>query len=377
MQRALSAGGLWILGLLVSGEPSLGSDNRYLPTSNTGEIIHHSHYVLSYSERHEQAEWVAYELTASETLGGVARTDNFRADPFVAGGSATLGDYRGTGYDRGHLAPAGDMGFSSAAMAESFLLSNVSPQEASFNRGLWKKLEAQVRAWAASAGDLYVVTGPVLSGVRRSIGSNRVTVPRGFFKALLDDNPATPRAIAFMMPNEKSRAPLSTFALEVSALEATVGIDFFPGLPDSLEHALESRLDLTLWAFSEDATKTTESVQCSGVTSRRMRCKNRTRYSSGFCHVHQHQVGTSPVYTDESVDTSRQCQAPTKAGRRCRNRTRRSSGHCHVHSSASPGSGSAVSKRPFSVSCGAPTKSGGRCKRKTKNASGRCYQHGG
>jgi len=84
----------------------------YLPTSTTGQVIHHSHYTLSYSEKHEQAEWVAYKLTAGEVNGS----------------------YKGSGYDRGHLAPAGDMSFSHTAMGESFYLSNMSPQEAGFKK---------------------------------------------------------------------------------------------------------------------------------------------------------------------------------------------------------------------------------------------------
>ena len=133
--------------LLLTGLNIHSQEIDYLPTSTTGQIIEHTHYTLSYSEQHEQAEWVAYELTASEVNGSYDRTDNFRRDPEVETGSASLADFKGSGYDRGHLAPAGDMSFSLTAMSESFYLSNMTPQETGFNRGIWRQLESQVRDW--------------------------------------------------------------------------------------------------------------------------------------------------------------------------------------------------------------------------------------
>src|SRR6056297_2800745 len=160
----------------------------FLPTSTTGQVVEHTHYTLSYDEQHEQAEWVAYELTASEVNGSYDRTDNFRKDPKVSTGSASLSDFKGSGYDRGHLAPAGDMSFSYTAMSESFYLSNMSPQEASFNRGIWRQLESQVRDWAQNNGSVYVVTGGILDGSYQDIGPNDVTVPSDYYKVILDYN---------------------------------------------------------------------------------------------------------------------------------------------------------------------------------------------
>ena len=106
---------------------------------------------------------VAYELTAQEVQGIVSRSDDFRADPEIITGSAALVDYRGSGYDRGHLAPAADMKWSEEAMSESFYMSNMSPQAPGFNRGIWKSLESRVRSWAVENGTVYVVTGGILS----------------------------------------------------------------------------------------------------------------------------------------------------------------------------------------------------------------------
>ncbi|GAH82191.1 unnamed protein product, partial [marine sediment metagenome] len=127
------------------------------------DIIRHTAYTLKYKEKYEQAEWVLYKLTAERVKGSYKRTNDFRPDPMVKTGSATLSDYKGSGYDRGHLAPAGDMKWSTTAMSESFYMSNMSPQNPGFNRGIWKKLEGQVRTWATDNEEIYIVTGPVLS----------------------------------------------------------------------------------------------------------------------------------------------------------------------------------------------------------------------
>ena len=124
-------------------------DDAYLPLSDSKlQVRHTTGFILAYSERHEQAAWVAYELTAGEVTGDVGRTDNFRSDGSITTGSASLSDYKGSGYDRGHLAPAGDMKWSRSAMSQSFFLSNMSPQLPAFNRGIWRSLESAVRGWA-------------------------------------------------------------------------------------------------------------------------------------------------------------------------------------------------------------------------------------
>lgn len=113
--------------------------------SSSNQIIKHVAYTLKYNEIYEQADWVIYLLTAEEVKGTILRSDNFRTDTKVKTGSASLTDYRGSGYDRGHLAPAGDMKWSKTAMSESFYMSNMSPQKPGFNRGIWRSLESLVR----------------------------------------------------------------------------------------------------------------------------------------------------------------------------------------------------------------------------------------
>ena len=231
---------------------------NYLPTSTTHQIVQHTHFTLSYSEADEQAEWVAYRLTRDELRNVAEREDNFREDPKVLSGSASPDDYRRSGYDRGHLAPAGDMGFSEEAMSESFYMSNISPQDRAFNRGIWRTLEGQTRDWAAENGSLYVVTGGVLAEKIEVIGrKNKVTVPKYFYKILLDlGEPGLDgsdiKAMAFLLPNEGSDASLSEFVISIDSLESRTGIDFFPALPDDLEAKLESSVSLNGWRFNEN-----------------------------------------------------------------------------------------------------------------------------
>ena len=126
-------------------------------TSNH-QIIEHSAYILQYNEKYEHAEWVIYLLTQDRVADSFERTDNFRPDPKVITGSASLADYKGSGYDRGHLAPAADMKWSENVMSESFFMSNMSPQKPGFNRGIWKSLESIVRTWAIENNEIYIVT---------------------------------------------------------------------------------------------------------------------------------------------------------------------------------------------------------------------------
>jgi endonuclease G len=186
-----------------SGDTSkyVGKDLELPAVKKSEQVIRHAGYSFVYNETYEQAAWVAYELTEKETVKQYDRTDKFIPDPAVSTGSATDADYSGSGYDRGHLAPAADMGWSSTTMAESFYFSNMSPQVPGFNRGIWKRLEEQVRSWAIEYDTVYVVTGPVLKGNMGSIGPNKVAVPNYYYKVILDMHSKPHQAIGFVMEN--------------------------------------------------------------------------------------------------------------------------------------------------------------------------------
>ena len=230
------------------------STKDYLPTSTTNQIIKHQFYTMSYSEEHEQPEWVAYELKREQfQRKGVGRSDNFRPDPKVKTKSASPSDYKRSGYDRGHLVPAGDMNFDKRAMSETFYMSNMSPQIRNFNGGIWRELEENTRDWAKKYKHLYVVSGPVLTvSTIDEIGRNQVSVPRTYFKVLLDLTPPETKAIGFIMDNKVSDKHLSNFAVTVDEVETLTGIDFFHNLlsPEE-EERLESQTEVGRWKFSD------------------------------------------------------------------------------------------------------------------------------
>lgn len=211
-------------------------------------IIERPYYTLRYNEDHEQAMWVTYKLSADSLKQEKSkRKDNFRKDPRVRTGSAELSDYKGNGYDRGHLAPAADFSYDEFALSQTFYMSNMSPQAPSFNRGVWKKLEERVRDWSMENSELYVVTGPILNKKFKTIGDNQVSIPEYYYKIVLDIKKPEIKAIAFMMKNEKSSASLDSFVVSIDQIEKLTGLDFFPSMPDELENILESEVNTSQW----------------------------------------------------------------------------------------------------------------------------------
>lgn len=215
-----------------------------LPLVKPGDdIIRHDGYTLRYRDQYKDADWVAYPLLPEEINGDTDREgSSFRPDPTVQRGTAVPADYTRSGYDRGHLAPAGDFKFSRRMMQETFFMSNITPQAPQFNRGIWKELEDQVRQWALRDNGLYVVTGPVLKPGLPTIGrSTEISVPEKFYKVILYCNKPDIRMIGFLLNNEASTEPLRNFVVPVDLIEQLTGIDFFPKLPDELERKLESK----------------------------------------------------------------------------------------------------------------------------------------
>ena len=216
-----------------------------LPVEIGNQIIVRPYYTLSYNNTHEQADWIAYTLYPLEDSLRVKRKDNFRADPEVEEGSASLKDYKGSGYDRGHLAPSKAMSYSKEAMNASFFMSNMSPQVPSFNRGIWKKLEAQVLDWSKESDSLYVVTGPVFDSPLGTIGENKVTIPRYYYKTILRFQKGSMTGLAFMLENKKSSASYFDFATSIDSIEKATGIDFYYQLNDDVEAKIEANKEVS------------------------------------------------------------------------------------------------------------------------------------
>jgi len=222
-----------------------GAPQTSLNESNT-QYLCRLNYAVHYRNDTKTAEWVAERITVEDVRGDARRRDNFRADPDVPEQyRATLSDYAGTGYDRGHLAPAAANTQSVEIMSESFLLTNMVPQNANKNRGIWRILELRIRDWVLQGKDIWVVTGTVYDTGYSTIGNN-VGVPTRMWKVIYNANEQ--KAIAFIMPNKAiPRSELHTFATSVRELEQITGIDFHPNLPGELAHIETTMPDLSQW----------------------------------------------------------------------------------------------------------------------------------
>ncbi|SIQ88346.1 DNA/RNA non-specific endonuclease [Maribacter ulvicola] len=220
-----------------------------LPMSTTGEIVKHEHFTLSYNEPYEQAEWVAYTLRKSHLTYDDRKRPYFIEDPFVSSKSADWRNYKGSGYDRGHLVPAGDRRFSLQAYNETFYTSNISPQDREFNAGIWNDLEQQTRRWAKQYGTLYVFTGGVLENGLEEIGQEDVDVPDVFYKIIVRKKGEKIYALSFLIPNKPQVTSLRNFVVSVDDIEKETGIDFFVELPEKQQNAFEGSKNTTVWKF--------------------------------------------------------------------------------------------------------------------------------
>lgn len=203
---------------------------------------------VSFNPEHHIPNWVSWELAENETTGDVSRTNKFSSDPDVEG-CAESWDYNYSGYDRGHMAPAGDMKWDNESMDETFYMTNICPQVKSLNTGSWKRLEEKCRYWAQIDGQLFIVCGPVIDDDPiEYIGDSRVYVPRNFFKVILSpySNPA--RGIGFIMPNGKVKGGMQKCAVPIDSVEALTGHDFFASLPDDIENEVEAQCNFHYWS---------------------------------------------------------------------------------------------------------------------------------
>lgn len=218
----------------------------YRLEDNEANIIEHMGYTLSYNNDFRVPNWVAYELLESEINTGFrARENKFEPDPMIKGRQAYDKDYVGSGYDRGHMAPAADMRWSSQTMKESFYLSNTCPQNHNLNAGAWNDLEKQVRHEVRYYKTIWVVCGPIFENTYpRHIGGNHVAVPDAFFKALLARRKdGSYAAIGFVFPNKACERNLILYSMTVDELEAKIGIDLFYNLDAKLQDKAEASAD--------------------------------------------------------------------------------------------------------------------------------------
>lgn len=228
------------------------------PLNNRDErIIYHKGYIVSYNTKWKIPNWVAWELTSSETDAKIPREDSFCEDPDFDGPQASLEDYRGSGYSRGHMVPAADMRWDEVAMKECFYLTNICPQKAAFNSGNWGQLERQCREWAQKEGAIWIVCGPIVGKSPKLIGEGKVVVPDAFYKVVMSPYAKTPKAIGFIYTHaNKKGTKIRKFAFSVDEVERRTGIDFFASLPDNVEEKVEAqRPEAGRWRFYDERSK--------------------------------------------------------------------------------------------------------------------------
>jgi endonuclease G len=235
-------------GHIKAETPEIGVEKKEIPklqSSQKEQIIEHEGYTVSYNPDYKIANWVAYELTAQEAGSNEARrSDRFVPDPLVdERETATGDDYAHSGYDRGHLAPAGDMKWSDKAMQESFYYTNICPQDKGLNTGIWNSLEMQCRKWAGKHGTLLIVTGPVIKDNLERLGCNEVGIPQYFYKVVCIPGDK-PKGIGFLFENRSyTKTPLRSMAVPIDSIEKISGIDFFYTFPIDVQARMEASLE--------------------------------------------------------------------------------------------------------------------------------------
>lgn len=234
------------------GTPALSDDaTQQLQTIAVNDsieniVLRYKAYTVYFNPKNHEPNATIYELTADETEGNEPRTNNFIHDENVPQ-SAHAWDYSNSGYDRGHMTPAADMKWDAEAMQQSFLMTNICPQDHSLNAGAWSRLEKKIRAWAQRDSQLIVATGPIIGQSTLTIGKEMlIPVPEAFFKVVYA--PRQARAIAFVYPNSpKCNSKMRKYAVSVRHVEQLTGLNFFSSLPDDEENRIEQQNDFAQW----------------------------------------------------------------------------------------------------------------------------------
>ena len=251
---------------------NLDSDGLEIPVftkERPSQLLRRKAYMTSYNRETRCPNWVAWRLTEEHTDGPYNRKGvPYYDDDGIAIGIGRVteetqkGDYfadmeceepRQSLFDwsteynmsHGHLCPAGDNRWDKEAMNQSFLLTNMCPQDYDLNGGGWKKLEEKCRKWAERFGEVYIVAGPIFRGARhKKLGE--ILIPEAFFKVVLCMK-GEPKAVGFIYENDSQSQSMYDNVCSVDEVEAVTGMDFFSALPDSIENEIEAKANLNDW----------------------------------------------------------------------------------------------------------------------------------
>jgi endonuclease G len=200
----------------------------FADTTRTVQPICREAYLVAYDAPVKIPAYVSYTLAPQNALGCFPRTNAFVADASLNGTGATPADYAGTGYDKGHAAPDGDLSWSSIVEYESFLMTNMYPQHGSLNRGIWKLLETSIRGWAVQRNQSYTIyVGAMYGAGDDRIGAG-VIVPHGYYKIVI--NNSTKEIAGWRFPHTKPYVnlgnDLTKFRVGIAQLQKEAGVSY-------------------------------------------------------------------------------------------------------------------------------------------------------
>lgn len=214
-------------------------------TARTVQPICREAYLVAYDAPVKIPAYVAYTLLPQNALGCFPRTNAFVADASVPNG-ARPDDYAGTGYDKGHAAPDGDLSWSQIVEYESFLMTNMYPQHGSLNRGIWKLLETSVRGWAVQRNQSYTIFVGAFYGQGDAFIGNGVIVPHGYYKIVVNNQ--TKEVAGWTFPHTKPYVnlgnDLTKFRVPVADIQRQAGVTYkFPAGAKELQPGQEWPVD--------------------------------------------------------------------------------------------------------------------------------------
>jgi len=219
-----------------------------LPGSD-GRLLCRTGYLLAHDGDFKTPIWVIQRLTREKALERQPRPNDFRPDlDLPKEERAELSDYKGSGYDRGHMAPSADFGWSAVAISESYLLSNMVPQNGPNNQQIWANLESQVRDWAIVRGEIMIYTGPIYNNdvAEKTIGKGKVGVPDKLYKIVYDVQKK--EAIAFLIPNKAIPVKdLPNYIVSIRDIEYITGLNFLSALPRKEQNRIEKPKAPGMW----------------------------------------------------------------------------------------------------------------------------------
>lgn len=211
------------------------------------QIVVKKSYIASYNKETRIPNWVGWHLTAEHADGEIGRINAFHEEESVPRPRALSSDYKGSGWSRGHMCPAGDNKWDRDAMYDTFSYVNICPQNANLNNGLWNSIEMDCRRWAKQYGDIYIVCGPIFyRQEHKTIGDNKVYVPEAFFKVVLCLK-GKPKAFGFVVKNTDGNKKRDIYYHSIDEVERITGHDFFYLLTDNIETVVETKANIEDW----------------------------------------------------------------------------------------------------------------------------------